>query len=147
MAAHFLYLKNAGSPTRWDGTRYFDYLLRIRDDLPADLQSLTDKSRYEMPSTSALSIWRSSVTRIEAEGDQISIGAINDYGNRRFEFQYSGVRKFQTTSARISHMPTIVVQELVMFPGGLFRHTFSDMTGAFTTIHACSVAFREHVVQ
>jgi hypothetical protein len=100
-----------------------------------------------MPSTSALSIWRSSVTRIEVEADQISIGATNDYGTRRFEFQYNGVRKFQTTSARISHMPTIVVQELVALPDGLFRHTFSDMAGAFTTIHAFSVTFREHVVQ
>jgi len=147
MPAHFLYLKNNGSPTRWDGTRYFDYLARIRNDLPADLKSLTDKARYDMPSTSALSIWRSSVSRIEAGAHDISIGALNDYGTRRFEFQYSGVRKFQTTSARLSQMPTIVVQELVVLPGGVFRHTFSDMAGAFTTIHAFSMSFREHVVQ
>jgi hypothetical protein len=147
MPAHFLYLKNDGSPTRWDGTRYFEYLARIRNELPADLQSLTDKARYEMPSTSALSIWRSSISRIEAGPDGISIGAINDYATRRFEFQYNGVRKFQTTSARLSNMPTIVVQELVALPGGVFRHTFSDMAGGFTTIHAFSVSFREYVVQ
>jgi hypothetical protein len=147
MPAHFLYLKNDGSPTRWDGTRYFDYLARIRNNLPADLQSLTDKARYEMPSTSALSIWRSSVSRIEVRDDAISIGALNDYGTRRFEFQYSGVRKFQTTSAKLSHMPIIVVQELVVLPSGVFRHTIADMAGAFTTIHAFSVSFRERVVQ
>ena len=147
MPAHFLYLKNDGSPTRWDGARYFDYLARIRNNLPADLQSLTDKGRYEMPSISALSIWRSGVSRIEAGPDSISIGAINDYGTRHFEFQYNGVRKFQTTSARLSSLPTIVVQELVVLPGGVFRHTFSDMAGAFTTIHALVVSFREHVVQ
>ena len=147
MPAQFLYLQNNGSPTRWDGTRYFQYLARIRTDLPADLQSLTDEARFDMPSNSPLSMWRSTVSRIEAGADFISISAANDYGTRQFEFQYSGVRKFQTTSGRLIHMPTIVVQELVALRGGVLRHTFSDMTGAFTTIHAQAMSFREHVVQ
>ncbi len=147
MPAQFLYLKNDGSPTRWDGTRYFEYLAKIAADLPADLQSLTDKSRYDMPSNSHLSIWRSSVSRFEVATDQISIEATNDYGNRRFEFHYNGVLKFQTTSAKLVYMPTIVVQELVKLRGGVLRHTIADMGGHFTTIHAASMAFRENVLQ
>jgi hypothetical protein len=147
MPAQFLYLKNDGSPTRWDGTRYFEYLARIADNLPADLQSLTDKARYDMPSNSPLSLWRSSVSRFEVAAGQISIEATNDYGNRRFEFHYNGVRKFQTTSAKLVYMPTIVVQELVKHRGDVLRHTISDMGGHLTTIHADSITFKEDVLQ
>jgi len=147
MPAQFLYLKNGGSPTRWDGTRYFEYIAKVWADLPVGLQSLTEKARYDMPSNSPLSIWRSSVSHFEVAADRISIDATNDYGTRRFEFRYNGVRKFQTTSASLVYMPTIVVQELVKLRGGVLRHTIADMSGQLTTIHATSIAFREDVLQ
>lgn len=147
MPARFLFLDNSGSPTRWDGTRYFDYLVKIRTRLPGDLQSLTAKGRYDLPSGSELSLWRSGVSYIQASRDQVVIGATNDYGTRRFEFIYSGICKFQTTSDRLYFMPAIVVQELVVLRNGLLRHTFSDMGGDCTTIHASSLSFQESVIQ
>jgi hypothetical protein len=92
-------------------------------------------------------MWRSSITRFEVGVDKILIEATNDYGTRRFGFLYAGVKKLQTTSARLYYMPTIVVQELVKLRGGVYRHTFSDMGGAFTTIHAATVTFSEDIVQ
>ncbi|MBP3984306.1 hypothetical protein J5837_07675, partial [Pseudoxanthomonas helianthi] len=147
MPARFLYLDNSGSPTQWDGTRYFDYLAKVRARLPSDLQSLTAKERYELPSGSDLSLWRSNVTYIQANRDGITFGAINDYGTRRFEFAYSGICKFQTTSNRLYFMPAIVVQELVKLRNGLLRHTISDMRGDFTTIHASSLSFQESLIK
>lgn len=147
MSARFLFLDNAGSPTSWDGTRYFDYLLKIRDRLPSDLQSLTAKERYDLPSSSELSLWRSDVSYIQVTRDEISVAATNDYGTRRFEFMYSGVCKFQTTSDRLYYMPGIVIQELVVLRNGLLRHTFSDMGGDCTTIHASSLSFQESIIQ
>jgi hypothetical protein len=103
--------------------------------------------RYRLPSDSDLSLWRSDVTYIEASRDRIVFGATNDYGTRRFEFIYSGVCKFQTTSDKLYFLPTIVMQELVQLRNGLFRHTISDMGGDFTTIHASSLSFHESPIQ
>ncbi|MCB1634304.1 MAG: hypothetical protein KDI51_06900 [Xanthomonadales bacterium] len=75
------------------------------------------------------------------------MGATNDYGTRLFEFVYAGICKFQTTSGRLYFMPSIVVQELVVLRNGLLRHTFSDMRGDFTTIHATSLSFQEGPIQ
>lgn len=147
MPARFLYLDNIGSPTQWDGTRYFEYLATIRSRLPGDLQDLTAEERYDLPSGSDLSLWRSSVTYIQAGGDRIAIGATNDYVTRRFELTYSGVLKFQTTSSRLHFMPCIIIQELVRLRGGVLRHTFSDMGGDLTTIHASSITFQESFIQ
>ena len=147
MPPRFIYLDNLGSPTQWDGTRYLGYLASIQKRLPGDLQSLTSKERYRLPSDSDLSLWRSDVTYIEASRDRIAIGATNDYGTRRFEFIYSGVCKFQTTSDKLYHMPTIVMQELVQLRNGILRHTFSDMRGDFTTIHASSISFQDSLIQ
>src|SRR5688572_4999249 len=136
MTARFLFLENGGSPTRWDATRYFDYLKGIRGSLPDDLRSLTAPERFDLPSSSALSFWRSDVTFFHVDPENIRIGAINDYGTRRFEFCYSGVQKIQTTTSKLYFMPSIVMQELVLMRGGLIRHTFSDMAGNFTTIYS-----------
>lgn len=146
MPARFLYIDNSGSPTKWDGTRYFGYLAKARSRFPSDLQSLTAEERYDLPSGSDLSLWRSEVTYIQASPDKISIGATNDYGTRRFEFVYSGACKFQTTSDRLYFMPALVIQELVQMHNGLLRHTFSDMRGDFTTIHASSISFQEILI-
>lgn len=147
MPARFLFLDNIGSPTQWDGSRYFKYLETIRSNLPGDLQDLTAEKRYDLPSGSELSLWRSSVTCIQAGGDRIAIGATNDYGTRRFELTYSGVLKVQTTSSKLRFMPCIIIQELVKLRGGVLRHTFSDMRGDFTTIHASSITFQESLIQ
>ncbi len=79
--------------------------------------------------------------------DGITIAATNDYGTRRFEFVYSGVCKFQTTSNTLNFLPSIVIQELVKLRNGLLRHTFSDMRGDFTTIHASSLSFADSLIQ
>ena len=147
MPARFLFLDNDGSPTRWNGTRYFKYLKRIRARLPSDLQSLTSKERFDLPSGSELSLWLADVTYIRASGDEIEIWATNDYGTRRFQFIYSGVRKLQTTSRRLYFKPALVVQELVQLRNGVLRHTFSDMRGDTTTIHALSLSFQESRIQ
>lgn len=146
MSARFLYLDNDGSPTCWDATRYFECLSKVRATLPGDLQSLTAKERFDLPSGSSLSLWRSDVTHIRASGDEIVIEATNDYGARRFEFVYVGVRKFQTTSRTLYFRPTLVIQELVQLRNGFFRHTFSDMGGDMTTIHASSLSFHEVLI-
>jgi hypothetical protein len=138
-----MYIKNTGSPTRWDCTRYFQYLAGVRLDLAEELQDLTAPGRYELPSGSPLSLWRSGVTHFEANGDRIKIGARNDYGTRRFEFSYTGVSKVQTTMVSAYFLPEIVMQELVQLRNGVLRHTLSDMGGCFITIHAVSVGFQD----
>ena len=147
MPARFFHLENSGSPTQWDGTRYLEYLAEVRPRLPSDLQSLTAIERYKLPSESDLSLWRSDVTHMQASRDGITISARNDYRTRRFEFIYSGVCKFQTTSSKLYFPPTIVIQELIQLRNGIFRHTFSDMGGDFTTIHASSLSFEESLLQ
>jgi hypothetical protein len=147
MPARFLYLDNTGSPTRWNVSRYFAYLAKMQGSLASDLKSLTSEDRYDLPSSSALSLWRSDVTYIQIGQDRISIGAKNDDGTRRFEFIYSGVCKLQTTSSKLYFMPSIVMQELVRLRNGLFRHTFSDLGGDFTTIHCLDLSFNESLIQ
>jgi hypothetical protein len=103
--------------------------------------------RLHLPSSSELSFWWTGVTYIEASGDRIAIGATSDDGTRRYAFVYSGVCKFQTTSRTLYYMPTFIVHELVQLRNGILRHTFSDMRGDLTTIHASSLSFEESLVQ
>ena len=147
MAAGFIFLKNEGSPTRWDGTRYFEYLKSIRRSLPEDLLNLTVQERYALPSYSDLSFWHSEVTHLDAHDDIIHLAAKNDYGNRRFEFSYTGVKKVQSTRLKFRARPWLVMQELVLMPNGLFRHSYSDIRGDFFTIYATSMTFSESVLQ
>ena len=147
MTARFLYLKNDGSPTRWDGTRYFEYLETVRESLPEDLRSLTSSARFNLPSASELSLWHSGINFIHIDRDQIKFGAVNRYGSRRFEFTYTGVMKVQTTLVRSYYMPSIVVQELVLMRGGTLRHTFSNLGGDFITIHSSGLTFQEDILQ
>ena len=147
MAARFIFLDNEGSPTRWDGTRYFAYLEALREPLPEDLVSLTTKERYALPSYSELSFWHSEVTQIEATRDLIRVVAKNDYGNRRFELVYSGVVKVQSTALTLGAMPWLVIQELIVMRDGLFRHTYADIRGQHTTIYSRSLTFNESFMQ
>lgn len=147
MAARFIFLDNEGSPTRWDGTRYFAYLETIRESLPEDLASLTAKERYTLPSSSEMSFWHSEVSQLEATRDLIRVVARNDYGTRRFELVYSGVVKVQSTALMLRAMPWLVMQELVVMRGGLFRHTYTDIRGQYTTIYARSLTFDESLIQ
>lgn len=147
MAARFIYLKNEGSPTRWDGTRYFAYLDTIRHSLPEDLVSLTDRGRYELPSYSKSSLWHADITQLEIARDQIRVSATNDYRTRRFEFIYAGVKKVVYMRVKFRAMPSVVVQELVVMPNGLFRHTCSDLGGDCTTVYASSLSFNESHIQ
>jgi len=146
MAARFIFLKNEGSPTRWDGTRYFEYLKAIRRSLPDDLVSLTRQERYALPSSSDMSFWHSVVTHVQANEDQIQIVAENDYGTRRFEISYSGVKKVQSTQLKFKARPWLVMQELVLMPKGLFRHTYSDIGGDLITVYSAGMRFNEAVL-
>ena len=147
MPARFMFLQNTGHPTSWDSTRYADYLKKTRARLPPDLQSLTAIERLELPSVSERSFWWTEITYLQIGGDTITIGAANDERARRYEFVYSGVRKFQTTSNRLYFKPTLIMQELVLLRNGVLRHTFSDMRGDLTTLHASSLSFQESLVQ
>jgi hypothetical protein len=147
MPARFMFLESTGYPTSWDATRYANYLKKARGRLPPDLQSLTAIERLDLPSASERSFWWTEVTYIEVGGDTITIGAANDERARRYAFIYSGVCKIQTTSSTLYFKPTLIMQELVLLRNGVLRHTFSDMGGALTTIHASSLSFRESLVQ
>jgi hypothetical protein len=147
MPARFMYLENTGHPTSWDATRYAEYLKKAQVRLSGDLQSLTAIERLKLPSMSEHSFWWTKVTYIQVEGDTIKIGAANDENARRYEFVYSGVRKFQTTSTRLYFKPTLIMQELVLLHNGVLRHTFSDSRGNLTTIHASSLSFQEGDIQ
>lgn len=147
MVARFVLLDNGGSPTQWDLNRYFAYIRRVRDSLPDDLRSLTAPERYYLPSASPLSFWRSDVTRFDFRPNEIQLSATNDYGTRRFEITYSEVLKLQTTTTRLYYLPTIVMQELALVRGGIFRHSVSDMRGDVTTIHCRHLSFRDHLLQ
>lgn len=147
MPARFIYLRNTGSPTRWDVDRYFHYLRDARPALQADLQDLTSADRYELPSMSPRSMWHSVITEIEVRSGSILLAARNDYDTRRFEFTYSGVCRVQTTYQQLRAMPSIVVQELVKLRNGVLRHSFSHLGGDVTTIHASSIGFSDRPLQ
>jgi hypothetical protein len=147
MPARFIYLENTGHPTSWDATRYAEYLKKLQARLPSDLQSLTAIERLKLPSMSEHSFWWTEVTDIQVGGDTIKIGAANEEKARSYEFVYSGVCKFQTTLSRLYFKPTLIMQELVLLRNGVLRHTFSDMGGDLTTIHASSLSFQESVIQ
>jgi len=147
MTARFLYLENAGSPTRWKLDRYFRYLQDVRPTLPVELRDMTAQDRYELPSMSPRSMWHASVTQIEARAKELFVAARNDGASRRFEFSYSGVCKVQSTLQRVRAMPSIVVQELVRLPNGIYRHSFSYLGGDVSTIYACSIRFVDRPLQ
>jgi hypothetical protein len=147
MAARFLFLKNKGTPTKWDSGRYFRHLTNARQYLPADLISLTAEERYSLPSYSDLSFWHSVVTQIEVNGDSIRVIARNDNNSRRFEFLYTGVKRVHSTQIKFHAMPWLIIQELVVMRNGLFRHTYSDIGGDITTIYSSSLSFQDSVLQ
>jgi hypothetical protein len=147
MAARFLYLQNAGSPTRWNVERYFRYLQDARPVLPPELQDMTADDRYELPSMSSRSMWHASITQIEARAKELFVAARSEGGLRRFEFSYSGVCKVQATLQRVRAMPSIVVQELVRLPNGIYRHSFSTLGGDVSTIYARSIGFSDRPLQ
>lgn len=143
MPARFVYLENMGSPTRWNVDPYLDYLARVRETLPVDLQDLTTADRFHLPSMSPRSMWHAGFTEIDVRSGSILLAARNDYGTRRFEFQYGAVVRVQTNHQRIRAMPSIVMQELVKLRNGLFRHSFSHLGGDITTIYSSAVSFSD----
>jgi hypothetical protein len=143
MAARFLYLQSAGSPTRWNVDRYFQYMQAVRPSLPLDLQDMTAEDRYELPSMSPRSMWHASVTQIEVKSRELFLSARSDGDSRRFEFSYSGVCKVQSTFHSLRAMPSIVVQELVRLPNGVYRHSLSYLGGDMSTIYARSIGFSD----
>jgi hypothetical protein len=144
MAARFLLLRNGGSPSRWDGERYFEYLSTVEPSLPPDLRSLVAADRYNPSAESSL--WHAQITSIHIVPSGIVLDATSDSGLRHFEFKYSGVRKVEA-SLRIYYMPSIVVQELVVMRNGVLRHSFSDLRGNISTIYASGLSFHEGLVQ
>ena len=143
MPPRFMYLKNMGSPTRWDVDPYLHYLKGVRATLPSDLQDLTTPDRFHLPSMSARSMWHTGFSEIQVQMASIFLAARNDHETRRFEFRYSGVLKVQTSYQCLRAMPSIVVQELVRLRNGVLRHSFAHLGGDVTTIHASSIAFSD----
>ena len=144
MTARFLMIRNEGSSTRWDASRYLSYVQRNSALLSEDLRSMVSEERFNPSSPSTW--WRAGVTSIHIDVAGIRIEAKSDSGARHFEFRYSGVRKIETLQ-RVYYMPCLVIQELLVLRNGLLRHTMSDLVGNVATIHASAISFDEVTVQ
>ena len=138
MAARFLFLRNEGTPTRWDASRYFAYLERVEEQLPPDLQDLVSERRLMLSSPDSL--WHARISSFKADRECIEVAGASVENGTPFQLRYAGVLKVQTTQ-ELYYMPSLVIQELVLLRSGVLRHTMSDLGGNLLTVHAQRLSF------
>lgn len=105
----FLFLKNLGTPTSWDGTDYFGYRLSIIDKLSPALKCMTSDERYEPGGLD--SFWNSWVTNAGFDGENLQLDFFNPANNKLFSFRYFGVRRIRSDYRDLRGKPSMAVQE------------------------------------
>jgi hypothetical protein len=140
----FVFIKCLGSPTRWDGERYFTYLDRVRAGLPLDLQELTAPDRYNLRGDRSL--WHARVSGLQLAKESLVLNLVGDSERRRFTLTYNGVRKVSSTVCSTACMPSITVQELVLLRQSVYRHALAFLPGTMMVVYSESVSFSEEHV-
>jgi hypothetical protein len=137
----FRYLRNLGSPTRWDVACYFEYRDRVMGRLAPDLRSMVEARRY-FPGAEG-TLWCSKLLCVDARADELLLSFVNDARDFAFEFSYRGVQKVSSQFSSFRAMPALVVQELTVLRSGIFRHAMSDLTGSCVVVYSRHIEFRE----
>ncbi|KAA9132076.1 hypothetical protein F3N42_07865 [Marinihelvus fidelis] len=138
----FLFLKNLGTPTSWDGTDYFGYRLSIIDKLSPALQCMTSDERYEPGGLD--SFWNSWVTNAGFDGENLQLDFFNPANNKLFSFHYFGVRRIRSDYRDLRGKPSMAVQELCLLPRvDVFRHAIVSPFGKFLVVYSTSMDFSE----
>ena len=137
----FLYLDNLGSPTKWDVSRYSIYRDRVLAGISPDLQSMLQDSRYRLDTDD--SFWHASLISLHVDGSELKCAFASASGSRIYEFSYAGVKKIRSDFTDVRARPSLIVQELILLKGGLYRHAMTDLIGRFCVVHAQDMRFLE----
>lgn len=145
MLIKFRFLRNCGSPTRWDVERYFEYKRNALVGLPVDLQSMVSDLRYSLEAEGTF--WHAEICSISIAGAKVEISFKSNSGRFTYELIYRGVRKVANDFSIAKSMPTLVIQELILLRNGLYRHVLADLKGRRVAIYAEEIEFFERSIQ
>lgn len=140
-AKDFRYIRNLGSPTRWDLTKYFEYRDQELRALPSDLRAIVNDSRYFLGTEGTF--WHSKLVSMEAKCSELRLSFVSEHQSFAFEFWYRDLKKVASRILSFRVMPSLVIQELTLLKGDIFRHALSDLTGQAVVIFASEVRFTE----
>src|SRR5262245_21162164 len=125
----FRYIENDGSPTRWNIESYQVYRDKSLRRLPDDLLSMVDDRRYGLGH--ADTFWHAILTSMHATKSTLSLVFDSDRSSKRFEFAYEGVLRVTSQFTAIEAPPALIVQELTILKGGVYRHALVDLIGRY----------------
>jgi hypothetical protein len=135
----FRYLKNEGSPTRWDVSAYEKYRDHALGCLSPDLRDMISNDRYWLGTSATL--WHSQLCKIQADKNEFKLIFISDSQDHFYEFLYLGVKKIVNGLTDNKAMPSLIIQELVVLRNGLLRHAMSDLGGRIVVVYAQDMRF------
>lgn len=137
----FIRLKNLGSPTRWDAGAYFLYRDSSLATLSDDLLSMVCSDRYRLDSDGTF--WYAQLVAFTCARQDLQLTFQSATNRRSFVFSYFGVKKVMSDFSALRSMPALIVQELTMLKGGVYRHALTDMTGRGAVVYSDRMSFSE----
>jgi hypothetical protein len=144
-ATKFRYLQNLGTPTSWDATLFELYRQAHLRNLPPRLCSLVANERYELDSRATM--WLATLTSFQFSNSSFWLHLLNRWESTKFRFQYSGIKRVEFPPQKIYYPPEMVVQELTIVRGRLFRHVWSDTGGLEYEVVCSEIQFEETPIE
>lgn len=137
----FRFIRNLGTPTRWDVDPYLYWLDSKLLLLPDGLAAAVSDDRFLLGSER--SFWHSQLSSIVWEGRSGEIRFLSDSGLSEFEFTYERVLKVLLIGHRFAAAPTLTVHEMVPVRRKCIRHAMSFLGGDGLVIYAEQIRFRD----
>jgi len=137
----FKFIRNLGSPTRWDVDPYLYWLDSNLSLLPDGVADSVTDDRFLLGSDRSL--WHSRLLSFVWEGRSGEMRFRADNGLSEFEFAYERVLKIVIVGRRFATAPSLTVHELVPIRRRCMRHAMSFLGGDGIVIYAEQIRFRE----
>lgn len=137
----FKFIRNLGSPTRWDLDPYLNWLDSNRLLLPDCLADAVSDDRFLLGSDRSL--WHSRLSGYCLKGRSGEVRFLTESGLSEFEFSYERVLKILIVGRRFAAAPSLIVHEAVPIRRKCIRHAMSFLGGDGLVIYAEQIRFRE----
>jgi hypothetical protein len=87
--------------------------------------------------------WHATLLLAQINKHELKFVFTSDSSKFMYEFDYVGVREVHNEFVRIKAMPSLVMQELTLLRGGIYRHALVDLIGRGVVVYAENVKFIE----
>lgn len=136
----FKFIRNLGSPTRWDLDPYLHWLDSNRLLLPGCLADAVSDDRFLLGSDR--SFWYSRLSNFVWGGGSGEVRFQTGNGLGEFEFAYERVLKVLIVGRRFAAAPSLTVHEILPVRRKCIRHAMSFLGGDGIVIYAEQIRFR-----